>query len=681
MIKKNGSPDHINALNSKIALITFEMKEAVHRELDRREIAAVRRIKENPKLFYNFAKSHSTKKTDLAMLFSEDSNVVTDKAQISNILQRQFSSVYSNPFSPDIRMCDFNVPNIASEMREDQLCITDQDIMAAIGDIKRSSAAGPDGIPAVLLKECAQSLVTPIRLLWQLSLKKGIIPNFYKKSHVHPLFKKGDRARAENYRPVSMTSHIIKVCERVLRKIMVNYLENNKILSHNQHGFRSGRSTLTQLLAHCDDICDGLRNDLDTDSIYLDYSKAFDKVDHNLLLSKLQKYKFHPMLIKWLKSFLTDRSQEVVVGGCHSLSAAIVSGVPQGTVLGPVLFIIFINDLDQQIINSNIRFFADDTRISKHIMYQSQSQELQQDLNTVVKWSKDNNMELHPKKFELIVHCAKPKQLVHELPFSSQLYSYQVENNIELFPVDVLRDLGMTMSSDGTWSEHIHGMVNKAMSVASWALSVFASRDKMVMLTLFKSMVRSHLEYCCPLWHPYKIGDIQKIENVQRSFTRRINGMSTYSYWDRLRVLGMMSLQRRRERYILIHTWKILNKLVPNDVKLKFKPSSRLGVQAIVPNINRSSRQANQTIYEHSFAVVAPKLWNTLPCELSVIQKHDSFKFKLTKYLQNLCDEPPVRGYQGRHHNTLPEVMMMSRSRRGLQIGNSLEAGAGSHRE
>ena len=237
------------------------------------------------------------------------------------------------------------------------------------------------------------------------------------------------------------------------------------------------------------------------------------------------------------------------------------------------------------------------------------------------------------------------------------------------------------MTSDGSWSEHIHGLVTKAISFAAWTLSVFASRDKMVMLTLFKSMVRSHLEYCCPLWHPYKIEEIQKIENVQRSFTRRINGMSTYSYWDRLKVLGIMSLQRRRERYILIHTWKILNELVPNDVNMKFRLPSRLGIQAIVPNINRSSRQVNQTIYENSFAVVAPKLWNTLPNELSVIQKHDSFKVKLTKYLNSLCDEPPVRGYPRRHRNALPDVTMMSSNSRGLQIGNSMEAGAGSHHE
>ena len=273
--RKNGSLDHINALNSKIALITFEIKEAVHRELDSKECAAIRRIKENPKSFYNFAKSHSSIKSDLAMLFSEDSNVVTDRAEISNILQRQFSSVFSNPFSPDIGMYNFFVPNIISEIREDQLCITDQDILTAIGDIKRSSAAGPDRLPAVLLKECAPSLVTPIKLIWQLSLKEGIVPNFYKKSHVHPLFKKGDRVRAENYRPVSMKSHIVKVCERILRKIIVNYLENNKILTHNQHSFRSGRNTLTHLLAHCDDICDRLRNHLDTDFIYLDYPFAF----------------------------------------------------------------------------------------------------------------------------------------------------------------------------------------------------------------------------------------------------------------------------------------------------------------------------------------------------------------------------------------------------------------------
>ena len=149
--------------------------------------------------------------------------------------------------------------------------------------MKSDSAAGPDGIPVILLKECSTELSEP---LWSESFTSGIVPKFYKSSYITPLYKKGNRASASNYRPVSLTSHIIKIYERVLRKIMVKYIEDNVLLCHNQHGFKSGRSCLTQLLSHFNDVLLGLLQADDTDSIYLDYAKAFDIVDHNLLLEK-----------------------------------------------------------------------------------------------------------------------------------------------------------------------------------------------------------------------------------------------------------------------------------------------------------------------------------------------------------------------------------------------------------
>ena len=265
--------------------------------------------------------------------------------------------------------------------------------------MKGDSAPGPDGIPVLLLKACSQQLSKPIRLLWQESISSGIVPSFYKKAYVSPLYKKGSRAEAPNYRPVSLTSHIIKIYERVLRKVMIKYLEENNILSCKQHGFRSGRSCLTQMLSHFDDIMLGLTNNVDTDSIYLDYAKAFDKVDHSLLLSKLSKYGFSPQILAWLKSFLIDRTQSVVLNGKHSIISKILSGVPQGTVLGPILFILFINDLQGCVKHSKVSFFADDTRMSKKISCEQDVSLLQEDLNSVIKWSKHNNMKLHEDKY------------------------------------------------------------------------------------------------------------------------------------------------------------------------------------------------------------------------------------------------------------------------------------------
>ena len=472
---QNGNPVHLRDLERKLANVTFKMKEAIYEHLDQRENKIVNRIKDNPKVFYSFAKSHSSVKSNISMLLLNSGEVVNDDESMANTFQQQFSSVFSNPSSPDVRAPNFQEPEIVHEMTEDMFIITEVDVLKAISDIKSDSAAGPDELPAIVLKKCAGTLSRPIQLLWQESFKRGVVPFFYKKSYVCPLYKKGDRAKAANYRPVSMTSHVVKIYERIIRKIIVAYLEHNHILTTKQHGFRSGRSTLTQLLAHFDKIYNGLIVGSDTDSIYLDYAKAFDKVDHRLLLLKLEKYKFHPKLITWIKSFLSDRCQRVVVNGKKSLPANIISGVPQGTVLGPALFIIFINDLEARIKHSNISFFADDTRISKQICKQSHCEELQEDLDTVILWSKENNMKLHEDKFELIINEADPKTLIHELPFAGELYSYHVSESIKLSPIDDLRDLGIRVVRDSSWSDHIHRIAATGSSAAAWVLSVFRS--------------------------------------------------------------------------------------------------------------------------------------------------------------------------------------------------------------
>ena len=178
------------------------------------------------------------------------------------------------------------------------------------------------------------------------------------------------------------------------------------------------------------------------------------------------------------------------------------------------------------------------------------------------------------------------------------------------------------------------------------------------MLTLYKSIVRSHLEYCCPLWNPQKIADIQELESVQRAFTSRISGLQCLNYWDRLKSLKLMSLQRRRERYILLHMWKILQTFCPNDLKIQFTEPSRLGTKAVVPSLSRLARTRNQTLYENSFAVLGPRLWNTLPKDLTCISSQHEFKEKLSSYVSSFPDLPPVRGYTCPNSNSLLDWLM-----------------------
>ena len=644
-------------LQRKLMNLDLQIKCAYQQDFERREHAVIEKIKSNPKVFYSYAKSHSVVRCNIAMLRDENDRTFVEPQNIANVLQNYFSSVYSDPNCEEVQAPQFDSPHIESQMTDEVLDFTTEDVEAAIKDLKNSSASGPDGVPAVLLKSCSQALAGPLTSMWKWSFREGVVPAFYKMSLVTPLHKKGDKITPGNYRPVSLTSHIVKVFERVLKKILVKFLEINFLISSNQHGFRSGRSTLTQLLAHVDDVLTGWCRGVDSDCIYLDYAKAFDKVDHALLVKKLELYSIHPTMLKWIESFLMERKQCVVVNGYKSTEEPVISGVPQGSVLGPVLFVMFINDLEWVIAqNSTVRFFADDTRISKHIACVEDHFALQDDLTSILRWAKRNNMQLHEQKFELLVHRACPVNSLESLPFTSDLYTYQVSKEVLLSSTKELRDLGVRISADLSWKSQISSVVSKGRSMAAWVLSVFRSREPEVMMTLYKTYVRSHLEYCSILWHPQNIEDIEAIEGVQRSFTSRIEGLSGKTYWERLEALNLMSLQRRRERYIIIMMWKILNGFVPNDMRIDFRLNERQGLKAVLPPIPRECRNRVKTQYDSSFAYLGPKLWNLLPKTINLIDTFHKFKGELTRFVLSLPDKPPVCGYPRTNDNSLQEV-------------------------
>ena len=662
-LKESSSRSQQIKLERELALIHYDIKEAYMENRDKREQSVIQNIKKNPKIFFGYAKSHSNITRDIKVLKNKNGIMTRDVNEICDILQDQFCSVYSDPAADDIQDPDFPVV-IEQPLAPEDFEISNATAIAAMNELKSNSAPGPDGLPAQLLIKCREALSIPLTLMWKKSFRSGIVPEYYKLSYVHPLHKKGDRVSPENFRAISLTSHVMKTAERVVRRILIDHLDRNNLITDSQHGFRSGRNTLTQLLAHFERIFANLANGDDTDTIYLDYAKAFDKVDHQLLLKKMTLYGFPANIVKWISSFLVGRFQSVVIKVVHSHKAPVISGVPQGTVLGPVLFLIFVNDLGNKLFESTISFFADDTRMSHKIQSLTDKHNLQGEILDVLEWSRTNNMELNQRKFELLIHHSVENPLSHELPFCPELYNYEVANNIMVEPSDCLRDLGVIVSNDFSWSAHIAALVVKARGVISWVLSVFKSRDCDVMLTLYKSLVRSHLEYCCPLWHPSKIRDIELIEGVQREFTSRVNGCQSLTYWERLQKLSLWSLQRRRERYILIIMWKMLNKFIPNT-NIKFRPPSRLGIQAIVPAINTRARVANRTLYDGSFFVLGPTLWNALPSELTTIQTIAGFKKKLNNLVDSLPDNPPITGYMRAHNNSLPEVLSLRRINQG----------------
>jgi hypothetical protein len=263
--------------------------------------------------------------------------------------------------------------------------------------IKTHKSVGPDCIPNQVLKNCADELAPGLTSLYQYSIDSGKLPKDWTSANVTPIFKKGNVHLAENYRPVSLTCVASKILEHIVCKHILDHLDRNNILTKLNHGFRSGFSCESQLVTTMHDLLKNNDDNIPTDMIVLDFSKAFDTVPHDKLLYKLRKYGIEGNIHRWLSSFLCGRTMNVVTDGEKSPTATVSSGVPQGTVLGPLLFLCHINDLPEAV-KSNVRLFADDCLLYRKIRSNQDTIRLQQDLDNLEVWAKSWGMKFNPTK-------------------------------------------------------------------------------------------------------------------------------------------------------------------------------------------------------------------------------------------------------------------------------------------
>jgi len=519
---------------------------------------------------------------------------------------------------------------------------TEEDIITAIRELKLNSAPGPDGIPTSLLIKCKESIARPLYLLWRQSLDTGTVPAQAKRAIITPIHKGGPKGSAKNYRPIALTSHLVKVFEKIIRNRIYNFLEERNYLNTGQHGFRKGRSCLSQLLAYHDKLLHHLAEGNNVDTVFLDFAKAFDKVDHGILLHKVKDLGIAGKVGLWLFNFLTQRTQAVTANGAISEEHTVMSGVPQGSVLGPLFFLIMIGDIDKEVIHSTTASFADDTNICKSIEAQEDVHLLQEDLDKIYDWAKNNNMEFNDNKFQLLRSGANKDIHDNTSLLSSEKQVISSSSHVKC--------LGIHLNADGTFQHHITETIKKARRIAGWILRTFYSREEECLMTLWKALVQPILDYCSQLWSPYKAMDIQALESVQRSYTRQIRGMKELSYWERLKRLGLYSQQRRRERYSIIYVWKILEGKVPNPSntnKVEANMNERTGRKCLRKAPPTQAQARFKSLLSASLPYSGPKIFNSLPRKIRDITdcSVDKFKSQLDNYIMTIPDQPPVPGY------------------------------------
>ena len=555
-------------------------------------------------------------------LNNSNGTTTTDRTEIAGILNDHFESVFSvdDGLEP-------NFENRTEFICPDEGIISRSDIINRLKKLDCSKAPGGDKLTQHVLKNCSESLSGALEIIFEKSLNEGEVPNEWKEANVTPLFKKGSKLSASNYRPVSLTSVCCKLMEGIMRDRITSHLKIHKLISPSQHGFVHKKSCVTNLL-ECQQVVSGLLNEnKSVDVLYTDFEKAFDKVSHKKLLIKLYAYGIRGSLLAWIKSFLSNRRQRVVMGEIVSDWRDILSGVPQGSVLGPLLFVIYINDLPDGLENV-FKMYADDSKVIAEVGEDGQ-ENLQRDILRVKDWCDKWSMCLNSSKCK-IMHLGK----------KNPGKKYYIENGNErviLGVTDSERDLGVIIGKDCKNNQQAEKSINQANYALGRMRKTFQFFNVKLFKILYPTYIRPYLEFATPVWNVLSEKLIIKIESIQRRATKMVFEIRSLSYEERLNALGLTTLELRRKRTDLIQTYKIINGMDEVDIDMGTGRNLRQGGRNLINHGHQIEKEIPGSNPMRNFSLPnrTATTWNILPSEVVRSDTVDIFKKRIDEHIRS----------------------------------------------
>ena len=569
------------------------------------------------KRFWQFIKGMRKDHTGVATL-KDQGNTVSDPKEKANLLNRQFESV----FTPDTPLEPELLPQQSIHPEMEEIDITLPGVQKMLERLKVHKATGPDGIGPQMLKNLAPTIAPILTIIYRRSYDTGLLPNDWKKANVVPVYKKGKNCLASNYRPISLTCVACKVMEHIVTSQVMRHAKQHSILYRLQHGFRSQRSCETQLLEFQDDIFRNMVSGKQTDVCIMDFSKAFDKVSHRRLVEKLHHYGIRGKTNSWIANFLAHRTQTVVLEGEQSYEADVTSGVPQGSVLGPCLFLFYINDLPEGL-TSKVRLFADDTIVYLAVRSASDGEVLQRDLELLEAWEQKWQMEFHPEKCQILTITRKRTPVKFQYILHGQVLEH----------VPSAKYLGVTLSHDMRWNTHINNITRKANQTLGFLRRNLQVASEDLKSTAYKTLVRPLVEYAPSVWDPHTVGNVKKVEMVQRRAARYVKNRyrNKSSVSDMLQDLEWTSLEERRRQQRIVMFYKIHNGLIGIERAAYMTPTVR-SLPSHSHNQTYLVPKATKDYYDLSFFPRTIQDWNQLPRNVVEAPSLDSFRARLASH-------------------------------------------------